>query len=68
MSAAGNQFIKDDRPYRWQVVPGSIMFALTHRHRDFSVAATSEQYPALLELLNTLLCSDTHIIRAELPA
>ena len=66
MSAAGNQFVKDAHPYRWQVIPGQIMNQLTRRRTAFTLPATGEYFTAFTELMGTLAAEGTHALCPDL--
>lgn len=67
MSAAGNQFVKDERPYRWQILPGQIAGKLLPDNAQLTLQQGTERYARTAEVLAALAAgTTTHILCPEI--
>lgn len=62
MSAAGNEFIKNLTPFRWQVIPGIIADYLLPKRKQLVLPHSNELYAQIKSLLDILEKEPTHII------
>ncbi len=61
MNAAGNQFIKDERAYRWKIIPDVIVGKFPSRFPKI-VQRGLPHYEEIAALLSALEKEDTHIL------
>lgn len=67
MSAAGNQFVKDERPYRWQILPGRIAGLLMLDGERVTLRKESNRYATTAAVLTALAKEEaSHILCPEL--
>ena len=67
MSAAGNQFVKDERPYRWQILPGRIAGLLMLDGERVTLRKESNRFATTAAVLAALEGKEiTHIISPDL--
>ncbi len=62
MSAAGNQFIKDLTPFRWQIIPEMIAHHILPKRQNHVLPQANELYTQIKSLLSILEEEPTHII------
>ena len=62
MNAAGNEFIKNLTPFRWQVIPGIIADYLLPKRKQHVLPQANELYTQIKSLLTKLEEEPTHIL------